>query len=111
MPKKDFTQDIQGTDAFFSNISINRPAPAPAPTPAPVKKTERIMVPEPKIEEQPAKIDGRHARKGAPSFMFSLKLPLEWKETLADEAWKRRMTVTGLINAIISEWIEEHTNK
>lgn len=104
MPKKDFTQDIQGTDAFFSNISINRAEPAP------VKKTERVVMAEPKVEEAPVKIDGRRARKGAPSFMFSLKLPLDWKETLADEAWKRRMTVTGLINAIIGEWIEEHTN-
>ena len=105
MPKKDFTQDIQGTDAFFSNFSINRPEPAP------VKKTERVAAPAPKVEEPPVKVDGRHARKGAPSFMFSLKLPLEWKDTLADEAWKRRMTVTGLINSIISDWIEENAEQ
>lgn len=37
-------------------------------------------------------------------YRFNLKLDLDLKEFLSEEAWKQRMTITALINQILQEY-------
>lgn len=103
MAKKDFTQNIQGADAFFSNVTLNAEPAAPAVPIAPATPVTPEIVP----AVRPVK--GRKPARA--TYVFTLHLPVEWKDYLADKAWEKRMSVTGMLNEIIGDWIEKEERK
>lgn len=100
MAKKDFKQSFSGVDAFFSSASQGE---------VPVTETQKpISQPQPMQSVEPVeepRSNGKHAR---PTYIFTLHLPKEWKDILADTAWERRNSVTGLLVEIIGEWLKAH---
>lgn len=83
MAKKNFTSDIAvGTDRFFS---ANDPKDTQDTKDTPsVQNTQDVQ--------------------GV--YRINLKLEGKYKEFLAEEAWKRRISVTALLNQIIGEFQE-----
>lgn len=44
-------------------------------------------------------------------YNFNLKMPLAWKDQIAEHAWRNRLTISDLMNEIIGAWLEEHAEE
>lgn len=58
-------------------------------------------------EDQP----GPAAPKKEEVYRFNLKLPGSMKQYLADEAWRRRISITDLLASIIEEYKAAHPHE
>ena len=103
MAKKDFSKTITGVDAFFSTATPAEPSVQedikPISEPVPSAHVEEIQT----ITSTETHTPARHGRS---TYVFTLHLPKEWKDILADAAWERRMSVTGLLVEIIGNWLK-----
>lgn len=67
----------------------------------------------PTISDAESITDASDAKKIAANgrYNFNLKMPLDWKDRLADQAWMRRMTISDMLNMVIGEWLDSQERK